>query len=282
MKLWLRADLASIWNEQPDAFTAARLQEGAVCRRREGRRTLRFAYDGRGYFLKYHQGVGWPEIAKNLVQLKKPVLGAEAEYRAIRAVDAAGLDTLTVAGFGSRGADPASRESFLVTDDLADCFSLEELGEQWLVSGGDLRLKRELIRRVARIVRVMHDAGVNHRDLYLGHFLMPRTAIARAASDAPLYLIDLHRSQVRRRVPRRWLVKDLGGLYFSVARFGLTRLDLLRFVRSYTGGSLRHALMRDGRFWRRVRLEAERIYRRYYEVEPTFPLQYAEHPGKDI
>lgn len=282
MRLFLRDDLSRAWGEADDPFAAARAQHGEIFRSREGRRTLRFRSGGRSYFLKYHAGVGWREIIKNLLQAKLPVLGADEEFRAIEAVARAGLDTLTVAGFGSRGLNPARRESFLVTDDLVNCPSLEELGEHWRIEGGAPLFKRALIERVAGMVRAMHDAGVNHRDLYLGHFLMPRGAMDNRDASAPLYLIDLHRSQVRRRVPLRWRVKDLGGLYFSAARFGFTRADLFRFMKHYSGKPLRQTLHEDRRLWQRVRREAERVYRRYYEVEPAFPLQFAEHPGKDI
>ncbi|MST95429.1 MAG: hypothetical protein EXS33_09230 [Pedosphaera sp.] len=40
-----------------------------------------------------------------------------------------------------------------------------------------------------------------------------------------LFVIDLHRAQLRDRVPARWLVKDLGGLLFSALDCGLTRRD---------------------------------------------------------
>lgn len=281
MKLFLRSDLEGVW-QGCDAFSAARAQQGELFRAREGRRTLRFEGAGRSYFLKYHGGIGWGEISKNLLQLKMPVFGAEEEYRAIEAVTRAGIDTLTVAGFGVRGANPARRESFLVTDDLVDTRSLEELGEAWLDDAHDVVFRRRLIDRVAAIVRDLHGAGVNHRDLYLGHFLMPVDAIGRLDASAPIYLIDLHRSQVRRSVPLRWRIKDLGGLYFSIARYGFTRADLYRFIRVYSGRSLRDELAGNRFLWRRVRLEAERIYRRYYEKPAQFPLRFAEHPGKDI
>lgn len=281
MKLFLRNDLDEAW-QGSDPFAVARTQQGELFRAREGRRTLRFEADGRSYFLKYHGGIGWGEIGKNLLQLKMPVFGAEEEFRAIEAVSRAGLDTLTVAGFGVRGANPARQESFLVTDDLVDTVSLEALGEAWLTQPHDAAFRRRLIDRVAAIVRDLHGAGVNHRDLYLGHFLMPRDAIERLDADAPIYLIDLHRSQVRRSVPLRWRIKDLGGLYFSIARYGFTRADLYRFVRIYSGRSLRDEFVQNRFLWRRVRLEAERIYRRYYEKPAQFPLQFSEHPGKDI
>lgn len=282
MKLFMREDLAAAWSDSDDPFERARTQDGDLYRAREGRRTLRFDAGGRSYFLKYHAGIGWKEILKNLLQAKMPVFGAQEEYQAIEAVQQAGLATMTVAAFGVRGINPASRESFLVTDDLSGTVSLEDLGERWHESGTDVVMKRALITRVGRIVGAMHRAGINHRDLYLGHFLISEQALARGDTDAPLHLIDLHRSQVRSRVPRRWLVKDLGGLYFSVARMNVTRRDLYRFICAYTGLPLAEALAWRPSVWEAARLEAERVYRRYYEVEPGFPLAWAEHPGKDI
>ena len=210
------------------------------------------------------------------------MLGALSEVRAIRAVAAAGIDTLTIAGYGCRGANPARQQSFLVTDELVDTVSLEDLGEAWRLDPGPAPFKWALIRRVGEIARAMHGAGVNHRDFYLGHFLMGRDAVAGYDASAPLYLIDLHRSQVRKKVPRRWRNKDVGGLYYSTARLDLTHRDLLRFVRAYTGQPLRDALREHAALWRASRKEAEKIYRRYFEIEPSFPLRYCEHPGKDI
>lgn len=283
MTLYLRDDLAGVWGgKERDPFEQAARQQGQVFRAREGRRTLQFEAGGRSYFLKYHAGIGWGEIFKNLTQAKWPILGAMSEVRAIRAVAAAGIDTLSIAGYGQRGRNPGRRESFLVTDDLADTLSLEELGESWNRSPPSPRFKRDLVRRVGEIAKAMHDCGVNHRDFYLGHFLIAETAAAAGQGKAPLHLIDLHRSQVRGRVPRRWRVKDLGGLYFSTARIPLTRRDLLRFVRAYTGMPLREALADKAPLLQASRREGEKVYRRYFETEPGFPLPYQDHPGKDI
>ena len=270
MRQFLREDLALAWAGR-DPFEQAIRQQGEVFREREGRRTLRFFHDGAGYFLKYHGGIGWREISKNISQGKLPVVGAMQEVRAINAVRAAGLDTMTVAGYGWRGRNPARQESFLVTDELVNTLSLEEVGEAWLKTGNvPAVFKQQLIRRVAEIARRMHRAGINHRDFYLAHFLMPVVAVQQRDATAPLFLIDLHRSQVRHSVPRRWRVKDLGGLYFSSARFGLTRRDMLRFVREYSGLPLREAFEQDPSLWRACKREGEKVYRRYYEVEPRF------------
>lgn len=282
MKIFLREDLASAWNGK-DPFEQAARQQGEIFREREGRRTLRFFHEGGSYFLKYHGGIGWGEILKNFSQGKLPVLGAMQEVRAIEAVRAIGLDTMTVAGYGCRGGNPARQESFLVTDELTETLSLEELGETWLADGNvPVVFKWKLIRRVAEIARRMHDAGINHRDFYLAHFLLPVNAVKHEDASAPLFLIDLHRSQVRVSVPRRWRIKDLGGLYFSSARYGLTRRDVLRFLHEYSGITLREFLAKESSLISATRLEGEKIYRRYFEKEPRFPLQYCDHPGKDI
>ena len=93
------------------------------------------------------------------------------------------------------------------------------------------------------MARKMHRAGINHRDFYLCHFLMDEPL---ALDQAPvLHLIDLHRAQIRQNVPRRWLVKDLGGLLFSAFEKGLTSRDLLRFMRLYSDRPLREVLAKD-------------------------------------
>tara|TARA_R110002073_G_scaffold84612_4_gene201715 strand:- start:21156 stop:22058 length:903 start_codon:yes stop_codon:yes gene_type:complete len=300
MTLYLRDDLAEMWKGR-DPFLAAAEQTGEIFREREGRRTLRFGSKDCGdsplnhlsgglaasdsdasYFLKYHGGIGWGEILKNLSQAKWPIIGAMSEVHAIRAVEAAGVDTLTIVGYGERGADPAKQQSFLVTEDLVGTVSLEELGEKWRNTPGSIRFKRALIRRAAEMAKAMHDAGVNHRDFYLGHFLIAQQDVELENVDASIFLIDLHRSQVRGRVPRRWRVKDIGGLYFSTARFGLTRRDLFHFMQVYTGMPLRDALGDKAALLMASRREGEKIYRRYFEKEPHFPLQFSEHPGKDI
>ena len=76
---------------------------------------------------------------------------AMSEVRAIRAVAAAGIDTLTIAGYGCRGANPARQQSFLVTDELSDTVSLEELGEAWRLDPGPAPFKWALIRRVGHV-----------------------------------------------------------------------------------------------------------------------------------
>lgn len=268
---WLRADVASAWQGR-DPFAAAQAQQGSIYRDKEGRRTLRFEIDGRGFFLKLHEGVGWQEIGKNLLQGRLPVLGASNEFLAIRALEKLHLDTLSVAGYGKRGINPATQLSFLVTDELTGVESLEDFCGRWPEQPPSFALKIKLIARVATIARTLHAGGINHRDFYLCHFLLEtnrNSVTAESIDTLRLYLMDLHRAQIRARVPLRWLIKDLGGLYYSALDIGLSKRDIFRFMRAYRQQSLRSMLTDDVKFWRAVAQRAHKIYVRDNSREPA-------------
>lgn len=234
---------------------------GEVYREPEGarRRTLRFERGGKGFFLKLHWGVGWGEILKNLANLRLPVLGAANEWRAIQRLEQLGVETMRLAGYGHEGGNPARQRSFVITEELAGCISLEDYCKDWPQQPPPFNEKLALIRRVAEMTRTLHENGVNHRDLYICHFLLQQPWDGREAS-LHLHLIDLHRVQIRNRTPERWVVKDVGSLHFSAMEIGLTRRDLLRFIRIYSGGPLREVLKRDGAFWQAVQRRADALY----------------------
>lgn len=269
--LYLRRDLERAWGRDP--FAAARAQQGEIFRDKEGRRTLRFEIEGRGYFLKLHQGVGWGEVLKNLLQLRLPVVGARNEYAAIRRIEKIGLDTLSVAAYGRRGRNPARQLSFLVTDELQQIESLEDFCAKWPQQPPTYALKKALIEKVATLSRTLHDQGVNHRDYYLCHLLLDVAEPVTATNihSKKLYVMDLHRAQIRHRVPRRWLVKDLGALYYSALDVGLTHRDVLRFIRIYSGLPLTETLRDDAGLWRAIKQRAAKIYQRDFGREPLLP-----------
>jgi heptose I phosphotransferase len=290
-----------------DPFAEAFQLEGEIFRSVKTRRTFRFELNGRGYFAKIHHGIGWGEIVKNLLQFKRPVLGARNEYEAIRRLEKLGVATMKVAAFGARGRNPAKIESFIITEELTNTVSLEDFCRNWKAAPPPFALKLALIRYVAEVSRTLHRNGVNHRDYYICHFLLKTDMMPEIL--APL--IDLHRAQLRRETPRRWAVKDVAGLYFSVMGPGLaasperrasvslaflppadllknfpsfhatalqplnaikaendrdgrstilTQRDLFRFMKIYSGKTLRETLERDARFWRAVERTAERLY----------------------
>jgi heptose I phosphotransferase len=248
---------------------AAAASPADIYRSKEGRKTLRFRQRQRSYFLKLHSGIGWREVFKNLLQFRLPILGASNEYRAILALQSIGVDTLSVAAYARSGSNPATQRSMIVTDDLVGTVSLEDYCADWARRPPAFALRLRLLRKLADSSRRMHGAGINHRDFYICHFHLDESTL-----DQPVprcYMIDLHRAQLRRAVPRRWREKDLAGLYFSAMDCGLTQRDLLRFIRHYSDGGLRHALGRENRLWQRVQTKAERLYCREHGRPPPQP-----------
>lgn len=248
-----------------DAFEQVFAADGKTYRDFKGRKTLRFEHAGKGYFLKRHPGVGWAEIFKSFLSLKIPVLGAKDEHDAILALEGMGIQTMTIAGYGVRGNNPATTESFIITEEIKDSISLEDLvlnPEGYPVSPS---VKRALIQKVAIIARTMHQNGVNHRDFYLCHFLLPLKWLREKPSDfdPPLYVIDLHRTQIRSVVPQRWLEKDLAGLHFSSMDAGLTSRDRLRFLSCYEDKQIRVAVSYRPAFWVKVDGKAIKLYRKF-------------------
>jgi UDP-glucose:(heptosyl)LPS alpha-1,3-glucosyltransferase len=241
---------------------------GEIIRKAPGRQTVLFDHDGKNYYIKSHTGVGWREILKNLSYLKKPVIGAQNEWHGIHHLDRINIKTMTPAGYGMVNRNPARRQSFIITEALEDTISLEEFCGHWKTHPPrqvhEIRFKRWLIQQLARITRIMHNSGANHRDYYLIHFLLRRVYEDNqrlSTEKSQLFLIDLHRMQLRKRTPYRWLVKDVAGLYFSSLDVSLCRRDLYRFMCSYTGKPLRATLEEDARFWNSVERRGLRVYK---------------------
>ncbi len=257
-KLYLRDDIAAHWGDLDPFLQVDRLQ-GRVYRSVAARRTLRVKVLGKPFFLKRHHGVGWAEILKNLVLLRWPVLGAGDEFRAARVLLAEGVSVPEPVAYAEAGDNPAQRESFLLSEAIEPNISLEALAAEWLQVPPTPGQRWGLVQAVADTVAALHSAGVNHRDLYICHFLLRPDTLA---SDPELTLIDLHRAQVRLSVPRRWLIKDLGALWFSAADAKPTQRDAYRFIRRYSGRSLRAELGEPKRlaFWSAVRSRASRLH----------------------
>lgn len=236
---------------------------GESFRHQEGRLTQRIKLGEKTYFIKQHTGVGWKEIFKNVLQLRWPVISAKNEWAAIEKLHLFGIPAPIVAAYGQRGLNPAHLQSFILMEELAPVISLEDLGQSWKTSPPSMALKLRLIKEVARIARLLHQNGLNHRDFYICHFLLDISHGLQHIEAHPLklYLIDLHRAQLRRLTPERWIIKDLAGLYFSSKDLGLTQRDWYRFIRIYREKPLRDTLTREKNFWQRVKIRGEQLYR---------------------
>jgi heptose I phosphotransferase len=249
------------WGSEPD-FDGLMSLDGEVYRQVARRKTFKFSVNDKEYFAKIHHGVGWVEIIKNLVQGRLPVLGASNEYEAINVLTKLGIKTMTLAAYGQRGKNVAELESFVITESLEPSISLEDFCADWAAKKPPLKLKRALIKNVAEITRRLHQNGINHRDLYICHFLLKQNDLAKQLNPAelPLYLIDLHRVQIRLKTPERWLVKDLAALYFSSMDIGLTSRDLYRFIKMYSEEGLREVMQKKTGFWLTIKSKAMQLH----------------------
>lgn len=251
----------ALWAGQ-DPFAMVEALEGEVVRALDGRRTFRTEVAGRGYFVKIHRGVGWGEIFKNLLSGRLPVLGADNEWLAAQRLAELGVDSLHAVAFGQRGSNPARRHSFVITEELTPIINLDRFTRPWLQQPPAPELKHALIQQVATMVRRMHEGGVNHRDLYLCHFLLQLDPIP-TPSNLRLSLVDLHRAQIRSHTPRRWRDKDLAALHFSSLAIGLTTRDQLRFLRTYFARPLREILNTEATLLGHLKKESVRLSKRY-------------------
>lgn len=256
--MYLRDELRPFFGR--DVFAAVWAQPGETYRQYEQRRTFRFiGPDGAAYFAKLHDGAGWRHILKNAAILKPFVLGARNEFVACRHLEAHGIRAPRVVGFGQRGVNPARLRSFVICEALDEFRSLGGFAVELLETATASALRRKVIREIALVTRAMHESGLNHRDYYIWHLLADTRRFA--AGQVKLAIIDLHRAQVRRRVPGRWRKRDLAALLYSAESIGLAlnRRDLFRFVRDYTGERPAAAVRRRRRFWESVVLRSARL-----------------------
>jgi heptose I phosphotransferase len=257
----LLAEWSQAWK---DPFSELLKHEKKIFRQVEGRLTFRFEIEGKGYFAKLHSGAGWKEIFKNLLSGRLPILSAKNEWKAIERLNELTIPTMKLVGYGCEGWDPARLKSFVMTEELTSVVSLEDFCRNWKVSPPQVSLKLALIYKVASIARTLHQNGVNHRDFYICHFLLDLRHLN--SEDIFLYVIDLHRAQIRHRTPERWKIKDMAGLYFSSMDCGLTQRDVFRFLKGYFNQPLREILRQHPDFLSQVEKRALKLY------EKTFGL----------
>jgi heptose I phosphotransferase len=257
---WLREDIAGLIGDK-NPFDFFSKLEGEVFRALEFRRTFAVELGDKRYFVKHHSGSSVGEILKNLLQLRLPIISAENEILAIKKLAAQGITVPTIAAYGRRGLLPNAIESFIVTEDVGTQENLEDVTRNWPNKEPAFAEKVSLIRKVSEISARMHNSGICHRDFYLCHFMAP--FVTEGQEENHLILIDLHRALVKKHLGQRWVIKDIAGLYFSAMDIGLSRRDLFRFIRMYSGNSLRVVLEKEAAFWQKVERRALKMKKKH-------------------
>ena len=239
-----------------DFFSIAENIEGKIFRETANRITKEFTFDGNRYFIKLHYGVGWKEIFKNIFKFRAPTVGAFPEWKALKKLRSLGIECPEPVGFYSTGINPANLKSFLITRSLINTISLETALKKGKFQKLSFSDKREFIEKIALISRNLHNSGINHRDYYLCHFHVDKDMDVKKS----IYLIDLHRAQLRSFVPKRWASKDIGGLIHSAMGFDLSEKDFYRFMRTYLKCSTKEFFQAHSRFLKNTRNRAFRMF----------------------
>ena len=272
--IYIREDLKELFKEfrTIDDFMQIDID---IVRDFKNRKTGHFELGSKVFYIKKHFKSGVGAIINELFHLRKPHIGAAHERYALEKFAKLDIDTMKIAAFGQNGTTLATQKSFLVTDEIKNVKSLEEICDRWFSEPPPVKLKNAMIKKIASIAKTIHENGMNHRDFYICHFLLDITdGASEYKNRSPkLFLIDLHRVQQRSKLPFRWQVKDIGGLYFSAMDIGLTRRDILRFMRFYTGKSLRQTFQQDKRFWHAVNRRAVRTYYKEFGKLPTLVIE---------
>lgn len=236
-----------------DVFEAMMQLSGKAFRNVPGRKTMQVNISGKSYFIKQHFGVGWGEIFKNLLSLKLPILGAMTEVHAIQRLSEIGIASTPLVAYGQRGCNPATMQSFVLTEDLGDIVSLEEMLMDSKSYPMPEASKQRMLQAVANIASKLHSAGLCHRDFYLCHFVLNRQHAV--ANQYDLHLIDLHRMLQNQSPNSQAAMKDIAGLYFSMLQNGLGAQDLSTFRQYY--------LPQAAAFWEKVEARANKLFTKF-------------------
>ena len=236
--LILKEPFSTLW-EGKNPFEEVEKISGEVKRSVQTRRTIRFDVNGESFYLKLHHGTEISDVVKDFARFRLPVLGADREWAAIHRLAENGVDTMEGVAYGDTGGNPLRKTSFIITRDLSPVMSAWAF---FKLMSPSVCVKRMILRRIAQMVRKMHQCGINHRDCYLMHFLISMPFDPKNGDDEHLKisLIDLHRAQLRDEVPIRWRNKDLIGLLFSARELNIVkRNDIFRFMKEYFQKSLK-------------------------------------------
>jgi tRNA A-37 threonylcarbamoyl transferase component Bud32 len=191
--------------------------------------------------------------SSNMLSLKLPILGAMTEVHAIQKLSEIGIASTPLVAYGQRDCNPATMQSFVLTEDLGDIVSLEEMlmDSQSYPMLADA--KQSMLQAIAHMASKLHNAGLCHRDFYLCHFVLSRENALNHHFD--LHLIDLHRMLQNQSPKGRAVMKDIAGLYFSMLQNGLSVQDLSVFKQYY--------LPQTADFWAKVETRANKLFTKF-------------------
>ena len=197
------------------------------------RERLALDVGGRRLFLKRYDAP--PRRERRAARRRGFRAVAEIEWHWLHRLRGLSIRVPEPVAFGYERRAGRERRSFIVTaavpgDSLERC--VRGTADQAVVDRlNDPAARRALTVELARIIRRLHGAALFHRDLYLSHIFLD----AHAPTEQALTLIDLQRIVRPRWRRRRWRVKDLAALHYSLPTASASRAQRMRFFKHYCG-----------------------------------------------
>jgi heptose I phosphotransferase len=232
------------------------LESGDRHHAKQGRSTSRVRFDtgsaSLSVYLKRHYRMPWFKRVAALLHPTGRHSPASAEWAHLERARGLGIAVPEVVAVGEWVGPWGALSSYLMVAELIGHSPLHEAVPD-LAATLDPRdfasTKRALVIEMAEVAAKLHSVHAFHKDLYLCHFFLDRTA--GALDGRRLCLIDLHRLAIHHWTAPRWRWKDLGQLLFSTHGVaGIDNRDRLRFWMHYR---------------RRSRLFFPRLQRRFIE-----------------
>ncbi len=191
------------------------------------RTVLRTSFETEGLYLKTYHSRGIAEAVKSLLVRSRPM----AEWRASRALEAAGIPSVRVLLSGERRSRGVLVEGWLVTEEIPGGEAVVPyLTRHFAGQARDPR-RRAFLGALARLLRRFHDAGFAHGDLHGGNLL-----VLGPPEDPEIRVLDLHTVRTGRRPGPRGRRANLAKLLHSLST-ATNRPDRLRFLLDYEGDS---------------------------------------------
>ncbi|MFO0936102.1 MAG: lipopolysaccharide kinase InaA family protein [Gemmataceae bacterium] len=157
-------------------------------------------------------------------------------------------------------------QSFIALEELKGMIAVHEAipqASRTLNSAELAKLKRGMVKEMARLTRQLHSLRAFHKDLYLCHFYVYERDLEQVPDDwtGRIAMIDFHRLGRYNLFWMKWQAKDLAQLLYSTFDVeGITVRDRLRFWKCYYHGDWSGVMRPPGIVKYTATVKAQRYY----------------------
>lgn len=171
-------------------------------------------------YLKRHYYLPWYLRLLAILWPYRPWSPGLREWEKLRWAEQQGWPVARAVAAGQWIGPGWSLQSFIAIEELRDMLPLHEAipaAAKALSPEAFASWKRALFAELARLVAMLHQNYIFHKDLYICHFFIDESHIFNFENnmDNKVYFIDLHRLKRHRWTAIWWQVKDLAQFFFS-------------------------------------------------------------------